>query len=88
MLRATVSWRVVAVGLSIVLLWSAASVLARTAHDQRVQRATTAMVRSAAAEAAVALLREVVALEPHRPEYRLSLAKALVTSGRPAEAEP
>jgi predicted Zn-dependent protease len=52
------------------------------------------MARAAAAtaagqgDAAVGLLREAVALEPHRPEYRLSLAKALVTVGRPAEAEP
>ena len=93
-LRHSVTWRVVTVGLSIALLWTAASVLARTAHDQRVRRADTAVAGAAAAgadgrrETAVALLREAIALEPHRPEYRLALAKALVTVGRPAEAEP
>jgi len=82
------------VAASIVLLWIAASLLARTAHHQRMQRATRAATRAEAATAAkrgrdaVAFRREAVVLEPNRPEYRLALAKALVTVGQPAEAEP
>src|SRR6478752_5791051 len=92
-LRQSVTWRFVTVTLFIGVLWAAASFLTKTAHDQRVSRAEAAATRAASAatagrrDDAVALFREAVGLEPRHPEYRLSLAKALVAVGRPAEAE-
>src|SRR5918993_4869853 len=93
-LQQSVAGRFATVALSIGLLWTAASVLTRTAHEQRVTRAATAAARAASAaqdnrrDDAVALLREAVSLEPGEPAFRLSLAKALVAVGRADEAEP
>jgi tetratricopeptide (TPR) repeat protein len=93
-LQQTITWRFATIALVIAALWTAASFLTRRAHDQRVTRAEAAVARAAFAategrrDDAVALYREAVGLEPHRPGYRLSLAKALVAVGRPAEAEP
>ena len=93
-LQQTITWRFIAVALSITALWACASFLTRRAHEQRVARAETAVARAAFADAegrrddAVTLFREAVGLEPHQAGYRLALAKALVAVGRPAEAEP
>lgn len=86
--------RAVLVALVVIALWAAASVLARTAHHERVERAALAMAAGTAAVGAgrgteaVALLRDAVALDPLRPEYRLELGKALFVVGRLEEAEP
>jgi predicted Zn-dependent protease len=88
-LQPSVAWRFVAVVSCIAMLWTAASVLTRSAHRQRVTRAEAAAAAAADAQPAeaVALLREAVGLDPGQSDYRLSLAKALVAVGRPAEAE-
>lgn len=92
--RQSVTWRFATVASFIGILWIAASYLTALAHEQRVTRAQASAARAASAAAvgdrdeAVALLRAAVGLAPRQPEYRLSLAKALVAIGRPTEAEP
>ena len=86
--------RLVAVVVATAGLWTAASVLSRAAHQQRLLRGERAASSGDAALAAgrvplaVTSLREAVALEPDRPEYRLALAKALVAQGHNREALP
>lgn len=86
--------RLVAVVVATAGLWTAASVLSRAAHQQRLLRGERAATSGDTALAAgrvslaVSSLREAVALEPDRPEYRLALAKALVAQGRNKEALP
>lgn len=88
------AWRAMTLAVVVGLLWTAATVLARAAHDQRLYRAGEAARRAATATgagqhaAAVSHLREAVALDPQQPGYRLNLARALVALGKPAEAEP
>lgn len=86
--------RLAAVAIVLVALWVAAAVSSRAAHQQRVRRGERAAAAAADAlragvpAAAVKALRDAVALEPDRAEYRLALAKALVATGQPTEAEP
>lgn len=86
--------RLAAVAIVLVALWVAAAMSSRSAHHQRVRRGERAAaaaadaLRAGAPPAAVRALRDAVALEPDRAEYRLALAKALVAGGQPSEAEP
>lgn len=83
-----------AVSVVLVVLWIAAVLLSRAAHEQRERRGERAAARAAAAlrqddaPAAVRHLRDAVALEPKRAGYRLALAKALVAVGQASEAQP
>ncbi|MCC6161729.1 MAG: tetratricopeptide repeat protein [Acidobacteria bacterium] len=78
----------------VLLLWVAASVLTRTAHDQRTRRVARAAGAGERAladghpEAAASALREAVGLEPDRADHRLALARALVAGGHDREALP
>ena len=80
--------------LATTVLWGAATLLARAAHEQRIRRGERAAAAGEAAleagrlsEAAIAL-REAVVLEPDHPAYRLALARTLVAQGLNTEALP
>lgn len=80
--------------LATAVLWGVATMLARAAHEERIRRGERAAASGEAAlEAgrlpqAVADLREAVVLEPDRPAFRLTLARALMAQGLNKEALP
>lgn len=90
----TTALRVFVVSVVLVVLWTMATVLARTAHEQRTIRGARAAAEGLAAlregepDRAVAALREAVVLQPDQADYRLDLAKALVAKKHDREAEP
>lgn len=85
--------RILLVVVTLAVLWSLATVLARDLRRQQETRAASraALGREALAasrtEEGVGHFRAAVALRPERRDYELDLAKALLTLGRTAEAE-
>jgi tetratricopeptide (TPR) repeat protein len=84
--------RAVTIALTVIALWSIATVIADRYRSQKVQRAARAAVlgrselESGRADEAVRLFREAVALEPGFIQYRLDLAGALLQVNQTDEA--